>query len=118
VDAVPPRASAHINHRVAGAGGLGVKDIFLAAHPQGENIDQRVAVVTRLEEALAAHRGHAETIAVVRDARHHAAQDAPVARSGLRIVEPPEAQRIHHRDGPRPIVKMSRRMPPTPVAAP
>ena len=50
---------------------------------------------------LAADGGHAEAVAVMRDAADHAAQNAAVARAGRGIVERAEAQRIQHRDGPR-----------------
>ena len=37
----------------------------------------------------------------MRDAAHHAFQNAPVARAGRWIVQAAEAEGIHHRDGPR-----------------
>ena len=37
----------------------------------------------------------------MRDAAHHAVQDAAVARAVRGIVQRAEAQRIQHRDGPR-----------------
>src|ERR1019366_426179 len=60
-----------------------------------------IAVVTGLENALAAHRGDPETIAIVGNARDHARENAAVARPGGGVVQPAESQRIHHRDGPR-----------------
>ena len=73
VDAVAAGARAHVDHRIAHARGLGVENVFLAADAEREDVHQRIAVVAALEDALAAHRGHAEAIAVVRDAAHHAA---------------------------------------------
>ena len=101
MNAVPTRARAHIDHRIPGAGRLGVENFFLLADPQRENIHQRVAIVARLENALAAHRRHAEAVAVVRDARHHAAQNAAVTRARCGIVQAAEAQRIQHHNRPR-----------------
>ena len=101
VDAVAAGLGAHVDHRVADTRGARVKNVFLLRHAQRKDIHQRIAVVARLENALAAHRGHAEAIAIMCDARHHPCKDAPVARAGLRIVQRTEAQRIQHRDGPR-----------------
>ena len=101
MDAVAAGLRADVDHRIADARRLGVEDLVLPADAQREHVHQRVAVVARLEDALAADRGHAEAVAVVRDAGDHAFDDAAVARAVLRIVERAEAQRIHHRDGPR-----------------
>ena len=101
MDAVAAGACAHVDHRVANAGGLGVEDVFLAADAQREHIHQRVTVIARFEDALAAHRGHAEAVAVMSDAGHHAGEDAAVAGAGFRIVETAEAERIEHRDRTR-----------------
>src|SRR5205085_2349831 len=101
VDAVAAGARAHVNHGIAHARGLGVENVLLAAHAEGEDVDQRVAVVAGLENAFAANSGHAETVAIVRDARYHAAGDAAVARARFGIVQAAEAQRIHDGDGAR-----------------
>ena len=101
VDAVAARLGAHVNHGVADARGARVEDVFLLRHPQREDIHQRIPVVASLKNALAAQRRHAEAVAVMRDARHHALEDTAVARAVLRIVQWAEAQRIEHRDGPR-----------------
>src|ERR1035438_8784200 len=63
------------------------------------------ALRSAMRAAAALRRGHAEAVAVVRNARHHAAHDAAVARPGRRVVEAAEAQRIHHRDGARALGK-------------
>jgi hypothetical protein len=67
-----------------------------------------------VEAGLAADGRDADAVAVVADAAHHAVDEVAHARR----VEAAEAQRVHQRDRPRPMVKTSRRMPPTPVAAP
>ena len=50
------------------------------ADAEREDVDQRIAVVAGLEDALAADGGDAEAVAVVRDAGDDAGQDAAVAR--------------------------------------
>ncbi len=80
---------------------LRVEDLVLFADAQRENVHQRIAVVALFENALAADGRHAEAVAVMRDAADHAVENAPVARAVRRIVKRAEAQRIHHRDGPR-----------------
>ncbi len=80
VNAVAAGLRADVNHRVADAVGLAVKDFILAEHAQREDIHQRIAVVAILENALAAHRRDAEAVAVVRDTRNHALQNAAIAR--------------------------------------
>src|ERR1022692_3809115 len=84
VNAVAAGARAHVDHGVADARGLGVEHLFLAADAEREDVDQRVAVVAGFEDALAAHGGHAEAVAVVGDAGYHAAEDAAVAGGGRR----------------------------------
>src|SRR5579875_124428 len=101
VNAIAAGARAYVNHRVADAGGFRVENVFFAADAQGEHVHQGVAIVAFFEDALAAHRGDAETIAVVGDAGDHAVEDAAIARAGFRIVQTAEAQRIENGDGPR-----------------
>src|ERR1035437_5948047 len=101
VNAVAAGARADVDHGVADARRLGVEHVFLAADAEGEDVDQRVAVIAGFEDALAAHGGDAEAVAVVRDAGHDAADDAAVARPGRQVIQAAEAQRIHHGDGAR-----------------
>src|ERR1017187_1392583 len=101
VYAVAAGARAHVDDRVADARGLGIEDVFLAADAEREHVHQRVAVIARFEDALAAHGGHAEAVAVMGDAGNHAGEDAPVAGAGFGIVQTAEAERIEHRDRPR-----------------
>ncbi len=96
-----PVLRADVDDGIANARGLGVEDLFLAADAEGEDVDERVAVVATLEDAFAADGGDAEAVAVVRDAADDAGEDAPVARAGFRAIEPAEAERIHDGDGPR-----------------
>ena len=101
MNAVAAGLRADVDHRIADARGSAVEDLVVPEDAEREDVDQRIAVVAWLEDALAAHRRHAEAVAVVRDAADHAFEDAAVARAGFRIVERTEAQRIHHRDRPR-----------------
>src|ERR1035441_1290848 len=77
----------HIDNRIPDTRSFGVENLILTANAQGEDVDQRIAVVARLEDGFAADRRHTETIAVVRDSRDDAFNDAPVARrhNGVRV---------------------------------
>ncbi len=97
VNAIAPGLRADVNHRIADAGGLAVKDFILAEHAQREGVHQRIAVVAILENALATHRRDAEAISVVRDTRDDAFKNAAIAGD----IERTEADRIHHGDRPR-----------------
>ena len=68
VDAVAAGLRAHIDDRIADAGGSRVEDFVLFADAQREDVDQRIAGVAFFEDAFAADRGNAEAVAVVRDA--------------------------------------------------
>ena len=87
----------------------------LLEQADGHHVDQRVALVARVEDELAADRRHADAVAVAADAADDAVDEVarPRRRPGRRT-----AARRGPRSGRAPIVKMSRRMPPTPVAAP
>ena len=70
---------------------------LLAEQADAHRVDQRIAGVARREADLAAERRHADAVAVVADAAHHAGEEIAVPR----LVERPEAQAVEHRDGPR-----------------
>jgi hypothetical protein len=78
------------------------------------DVDERVALVGRVEDELAADGRDADAVAVAADAAHDAVDEVP----GPRVGRVAEAERVEDAIGRAPIVKMSRRMPPTPVAAP
>ena len=83
--------------------------------PGGEGVDEAVAVVGRVEAQLAPDRRHAEGVAVAADPRDHAAHQRP----GLRMRQARRSESAFIAAiGRAPMVKTSRRMPPTPVAAP
>ena len=64
---------------------------------EAEHVDERVALVGRVEHDLAADGRHADGVAVVRDAAHDALGDPPAAG----VVERTEPQRVHQGDRPR-----------------
>ncbi len=113
-DAVPSGLGAEIDDRQAHAFGLGVKDLVGVGEARGKGVDEDIAIVAGVELDLAGHGRHAEGIAVATDAGDDARHQVP----GLFMRRIAEAQRVHRRDGRAPMVNTSRRMPPTPVAAP
>ena len=108
------RSGAEQDDQVAGAGRLGQVDVLVAQHADAQRVDQRVAEVGRVEDDLAADVGQAQAVAVAADAGDDPGQHAV----GVGGVERAEAQRVHHRDRAGAHARMSRTMPPTPVAAP
>ena len=97
MNAVAAGLRANINHRVADAFGLPVKHLVLAENTQGERVHQRIAVVAFFKDALAADGRDAEAVAIVRDPRDNAFENAAIARN----IERAEAYRVQHGDGPR-----------------
>ena len=83
--------------------------------PEVEDVDEDVAVVAAVERRLAADGRDADAVAVAADAAHDAVDE--VASCAARRGSPKRSE-SSDAIGRAPIVKMSRRMPPTPVAAP
>ena len=91
---------------------------------EAKNVNERIALEAFVEINFAADGRDADAIAVVRDAADNAGEQTPIvvdfdadsARDSPVIGS--EAQRIQTKSGRAPIVKMSRMIPPTPVAAP
>src|ERR1700689_5283362 len=69
--------------------------------PQSEHVHERVAVIRSFKHAFAADGGYTEAVAVVRNAGNRALENAPVARAGLRVVEPAKTQSIQNGDRAR-----------------
>ena len=69
----------------------------LVHHADAHRVDERIALVRRVEHDLAADRRHADAVAVVADAFHDAGEQVAHAR----VIERAEAQRVEHRDGTR-----------------
>ena len=85
--------------------------------PRQQHVDERVAGVGRLERNLTADRRNADTVAVARDAGDDAFDDPSRSRAVGPSIGPKRSE-LSRAIGRAPIVKMSRMMPPTPVAAP
>ncbi len=90
VDAVAPGLGADIDHEIAGPGGGRIEDAVGAREADAHRVDQDVAVIGRVELALAADRRHADAIAVAADPGHDPGDQMP----GQRMVRAAEAQRI------------------------
>ena len=95
-DAVATRRRAEQDDEVARSGRRGQGQEPLLQQPDGHDVDQRVALVRRVEHELAADRRHADAVAVAADPAHDAVDE--VARPGVRRVA--EAERVE--DGDRP----------------
>ena len=100
-EAVAAGAVADVEDGIARAGGCAAPDLARAQGAEAEDVHQRVAVVARVEVDLAADRGHADAVAVVRDAGDDAGEQAAVGRGvRLAVADIAEAERIHEEDGP------------------
>ena len=77
--------------------GGGIENLRLIGDAHGHRVDDDIAVIGLVEIGFAAHRGHADAIAVAADARDH----APDQMFHLGMVGPSETQRVHVGDRPR-----------------
>ena len=93
-DAVAAGAGAEQHDLVADAAGVGEVQVLVAEHADRERVDERVALVHRVELGLAADVRQAEAVAVERDAADDAVHDA----GGVRVVDGAEAQLVHDGD--------------------
>ena len=89
-----------------------------AGDAEAEHVDQRVAGVAVVERDFAADRRDADAVAVAGDAGDDAFDDPARARAVRRHPSSPKRSEFISAIGRAPIVKMSRMIPPTPVAAP
>ena len=89
-----PVALPYRTTRLPGPVRRGVGEHPVLEQADGHHVDQRVALVGGVEHELAAHRGHADAVAVAADAAHDAVDE--VARARVRRVA--EAERVEHRD--------------------
>ena len=108
-DPVAARGGAVEHDEVAGAARLGARKPLGGQEPDAHRVDERVRLVRVVEHRFAADRGDADAVAVVPDPAHGAVEVE--ARTA-------EAEPVEERDGRAPMATMSRRIPPTPVAAP
>src|SRR5207248_4406884 len=92
VNAVAPGPCADVDDRIAHARRSAAEDAIRLEEPEGECVDETVAVVAVVESDFAPDRRYADAIAVTADARHHAFEEA----RGLgmrRLAEPQPAER-------------------------
>ena len=115
VDSVAAGLRADIDDRIADAGRGRVEDLVGLRDADGHRVDEDVAVVSGVEIDLAADRGDADAIAVAADAVDHARDQVAHLRDG---PGRPKRSALRLAIGRAPMVKTSRRIPPTPVAAP
>ena len=90
--------------------------VLAARQPDAHRVDQAVLLVGRLEVDLAADGRHADRVAVVADAGDHVVEQ--VARALAASPSSPKRSESSTAIGRAPTAKTSRRIPPTPVAAP
>ena len=108
-DPVPSGGRAVEDDEVARAGGAGAGDPVGGEEPDAHRVHEHVVAVGLVEDGLAAHRRHADRVAVRADAG--TARSKPGSPGAKRS---PSSSAI----GLAPMAMTSRRIPPTPVAAP
>jgi hypothetical protein len=96
-DAVAAGLGADEDHPVARSGRLRELEVAVLEDADAERVDERVALVGRVEDDLAADVGQAQAVAVAADARDDAVDDA----LGVGVLRVSEPQRVHHCDRPR-----------------
>ena len=114
-DPVASGGRAEQHGQVARTGRLAQHQPLRRQDPHAEHVDQRVLGVARVEGELAPDRRDPHRVAVARDAGHDALDQPLLLRAS---VGSPKKRGSMTAIGRAPMVKMSRRMPPTPVAAP
>ena len=121
---VPTRLRADIKNRIAHPAGRAARELLMPQYAEAKNVDQRIALETFVEINFAADGRDADAVSVMRDPGNHAGEEPPVGRDlpfhfpDLKPVMGPNRSELSKNSGRAPIVKMSRMMPPTPVAAP
>ena len=93
--AVPPGAGAHQEQHVPHLAGCGRGDAVGPDQAHAHGVDQWILRIRLVEADLASYVGHADAIAVPRDAAHHAMKQVPV----LRVVQGAEAKGVEQGDG-------------------
>ena len=120
MNAVAAGFRADVENRIADTFGFGEKDVFLTGDAQSERVHQRILRIARLEADFAADSRDSKTVSIVADAANYPIEDAAILcgfffRCVLARGDLAESSTAM---GRAPMVKMSRRMPPTPVVAP
>ena len=96
-DAVAPGLRPKVDDRHPYARGGGIENLVRIRETGGESVDETVAVIGGIKAHLAPHGRHAEAVAVAA----HAGDDPVDQLARLGVIGPPEAERVHRRDGPR-----------------
>ncbi len=97
VNAIAPGARTNRHDRIADALGLGANEILFMQEADTHRVDERIALVRRIENDLAGDRWNTDAIAVVADSLHDSGEEIPHAR----IVEGAKPERVEHRDRTR-----------------
>ena len=97
MDSVAPGLGADIDDRVADPGCGGIEDLVGIGDAHGHRVDQDVAVIGLVEIGLAAHRRHADAVAIATDPGDDALDQA----FHLGVIGAAKAQRVHVGHGPR-----------------
>ena len=90
--AVASRLRADVENGIAYSSGLAEKDLIVSHQSEREGVDERVQRVRVVEDDLAADRGDAEGVAVVRDACDDSGEQRAVAPSVFGVRERAEAK--------------------------
>src|SRR6202035_4984834 len=72
MNAVASGFRSHVNHRIAFAGGLGVKDLIASHESESKGIHQRIRRVASFEFGFATEVGYAKAVSVRSNAADHA----------------------------------------------
>ena len=97
VDAVAPGLRADIDDRPARLPRGGAKQAVGGRDSHRHRVDEDIAVIARVERTFAAHRRHADAVAVAGDPSHRAGDEV----AGLRVVGRAESQTVEKRDRAR-----------------
>src|SRR5882672_2471125 len=92
---------ADVQNGIADPGRFAKENLIYAHQAEREGVNQRIQRIGIVEGDLAADSRHAERIAIMRDAGHHARQQRTIAPPIFRIVERTKAQAVQRRDRTR-----------------
>ncbi len=97
VNSVASGARADAENGITDSLGFRTDQLVLAQHSDAHCVDQRIAIVSRVENDLACDGWHSDAIAVVANSLDDAGEQVSVARA----IERAESQRVEHRDRAR-----------------
>src|SRR5262245_24928537 len=96
MDTVATSARADVDHRVVDPCRAGLKDAVCTRDPQGESIDQDIAILARVKGDFTPYSWYADTIAIPANASNHAFNQ--IRRAW--VVNRAKTQRIKRSNGP------------------